>query len=134
MPEELASTSSGEASEYTTIIALLRAELERERASHARTHDIAEVEILTLRAQLARREAELEAAVSVGGHHDIRHIHRESYSKQEVDSIPDSRVVPAQVPRLLGLSAARHKILETEVMQLNARVSIVSHVHQAVPI
>ncbi|KAI0342976.1 hypothetical protein BDW22DRAFT_1221381 [Trametopsis cervina] len=30
MPEELASTSSGEASEYTTIIALLRAELERE--------------------------------------------------------------------------------------------------------
>lgn len=44
-----------------TIVSSLRAELEKERVSHAQTHKQAELEITSLRAQLSCREAELEA-------------------------------------------------------------------------
>ncbi|KAI0690205.1 hypothetical protein BC835DRAFT_1365502 [Cytidiella melzeri] len=122
---------------YPTIIALLRSELKKERASHARTHSTAEIEILTLRAQLARREAELEACVAHstaehrvfapepesttanhrGGSQRINVAHRTRPEQAHA-----SRLTPEEASQLLGLTAARNRRLEAEVKQIASRL------------
>ncbi len=108
------------------IVASLRAALEKERASHARTHDQAELEILSLRAQLARRDAELAACVIHTDHSSLVPAldpipNVESTSKR--DKIPASSLTPEEAVRVLGLSAVKNRELEIEIKQLASRVS-----------
>ena len=125
---------------YPTIIALLRSELEKERASHARTHDTAELEILTLRAQLARREAVLEeclvhsniprstskAAGVDGGLSPSGHAPASSKPKVATKAQPQanlaSRITPEEASQLLRSRAEKNRRLEAEIKEIAVRV------------
>ena len=104
------------------VVAALRAELERERAAHAQTHDRAELEILCLRSQLARRDAEIQAYVASTGR-DIRPsttgspVHRKSKRRTPIP------VTPPDAIRALSLSTERNRELEVEIKHLTTRVS-----------
>ncbi|KAI0085853.1 hypothetical protein BDY19DRAFT_996513 [Irpex rosettiformis] len=125
---------------YPTIIALLRSELEKERASHARTHDTAELEILTLRAQLARREADLEAYIGRSNvaqlefiskveeagagpsHHGYKPSRLQPASKNRPQKIPASSFTPEEASKLLGLRSEKNRRLEAEIKEIAARL------------
>lgn len=139
---------------FPAIVAYLRSELEKERASHARTHDQAELEILTLRGQLARREAELEACVihtfeehkayipeahkstgvpGTSSQHPgpteptASGVHPQPQHATVVNErqrIPASSITPEGATRLLGLTVTRNRKLEAEVKELSTRVSM----------
>jgi hypothetical protein len=113
------------------IIASLRSELEKERTSHTRTHEQAEKEIRSLRAQLARREAELEACVV---HCDPSALPR---SVAHGEGLPGGRLqehgepnhvgispslTPEEAVEILGLRVVRQKELELEVKLLSSKV------------
>ena len=111
----------------------LRAELERERMSHARTHEQAEHEILTLRAQLAHREAELEACVLHRDHNAL--LEAAGPSKESRDPSPGREVfdsdkahhfrpplTPEDAVEILGLRVTKNRELEGEIKQLSQKV------------
>ncbi|EKM50281.1 uncharacterized protein PHACADRAFT_188557 [Phanerochaete carnosa HHB-10118-sp] len=117
------------------IVATLRAELERERVSHERTHKHVEEEILSLRVRLTRCEAELEAcavhqdhavllASSAGA--DMAQISPSQKVEANVESGP--ALSPKAAFEVLELRAAGNKALEMEFMNLSAKFQ---HVRQA---
>ena len=113
------------------VIASLRSELEKERISHARTHEQAEREIRTLRAQLTRREAELEACATHQDHSALlaAAVHGQRTPPEDANTSARDRhtaalptLTPEEAVEILGLSVARNKDLELEVKQLSAKV------------
>lgn len=101
--------------------------------SHTRTHEQAELEILSLRAQLARREAELEACVAHTDHATllasaVRGEGTEKPSQPRRSSFDDGaeRCLPTLTPEdaveILGLRVAKNRELETEIKLLSDKV------------
>ena len=102
---------------------VLRAELEQERVSHAKTHDSAEFEIACLRAQLARRDAELQACVAHADHGALLSGMHGHEAKP-----PDKRLAPdyfasEETARILSLAKTTSRELEVENKRLLTRVS-----------
>lgn len=138
--QHLPNTQLDTATQYPTIIALLRSELEKERASHAHTHDTAELEILTLRAQLARREAELEGCLvhsetehrgfvlkaAESGSEPLKHkkasLRSKTVTEVQPQQKPASSFTPEEASQLLGLRAEKNRRLEAEIKQIASRV------------
>ncbi|PCH44022.1 hypothetical protein WOLCODRAFT_138753 [Wolfiporia cocos MD-104 SS10] len=128
------------------VVRALRAELDAERRAHARTREVAEKEVAMLSAQLARREAELEACVvdvHMHGTDDGRNAHyvqraeigktRTKWSKQCEELRREPSSAPARVKNeqeALGDEAAlvlegalvRNRVLEQEVEGLARRL------------
>ncbi|KAI0825582.1 hypothetical protein BC629DRAFT_8380 [Irpex lacteus] len=138
--QHLPNTQLDTATQYPTIIALLRSELEKERASHAHTHDTAELEILTLRAQLARREAELEGCLvhsetehrgfvlkaAESGSEPLKHkkasLRSKTVTEVQPQQKPASSFTPEEASQLLGLRAEKNRRLEAEIKQIASRL------------
>lgn len=117
------------------VISSLRDELESERRAHAHTRERADAELFSLNARLARREAELEACVvhinhplpgppsSVSPHKTGTHstTAKASSSSSSVPFTQDDAI------KILELSAARNRTLETEIRNLLGQVCISFH-------
>jgi hypothetical protein len=131
---------------YRTTIALLKADLERERASHSRTHDAAEVEIYALHAQLARREAELEACTihSSAEHRNLLaqsgELKHTKVSAPQVLSAMENEAIGARTPQIsasyhtreealrsLDLTTVKNKTFEADIQHIASCVSYSSH-------
>ncbi|GJE90399.1 hypothetical protein PsYK624_065300 [Phanerochaete sordida] len=110
------------------ILASLRSDLEKERVSHASTHRHAEVEILSLRAQLARREAELEACTLHQDHGALLasavHSGAEQILTHTGEDAPPSApaLSPEAAVEILELRVAKNKELEGEIRNLSDKL------------
>lgn len=110
------------------IVASLRAELEKERVSHTQTHKQAEAEILSLRAQLAQREAELEACETHKDHAALlasslgAEAPTSSPREVEADGVSATPLTSQAVMEILAIRAAKNRELETEIKNLTSKV------------
>ncbi|KAJ3537909.1 hypothetical protein NM688_g6599 [Phlebia brevispora] len=118
-------SQSADARDYGPfVVAALKAELEKERMSHARTHDSAELEIACLRSQLARRDAELQACVAHTDHGALlpgtpgRHRGKPT-SKRHT---PTSPLTPEETARILSSTNTKNRELELEIKSLASRL------------
>ncbi|KIP02830.1 hypothetical protein PHLGIDRAFT_276238 [Phlebiopsis gigantea 11061_1 CR5-6] len=124
-PQEIA---VGEQAKAITL--WLRAELEKERMSHARTHEQAEREILALRAQLAQRDAELEACVVHRDHAALVNAavpcNQDSLPHEvptdDKSHRPISALTPEDAVEILGLRVAKNRELDSEIKQLSQKL------------
>jgi hypothetical protein len=113
----------------TAVIASLRAERDLERSAHERTRQQAENRIIELEAQLARRDAELEACVthtndflSRGTNHD-RITNRSQDGEAGKQGRSDNRhLVREDAIQLMETTSAKNKVLELEIRSLFKRV------------
>jgi len=111
-------------------VASLRLELDAEKRAHARLRERAEHDILSLHAQLARRDTELEACT-------LHVEHNLAASSSELRSTlsgqrkprrpklqsPTETFTREEAIRVLELTAARNRALEVEVKELIETVS-----------
>lgn len=113
-----------------SLIEILRRQRDSERLAHARTRDLADTEIISLKAMLSTRDAELESYIVTGenigaqrrnsGFTAIATNSRNGRERIPVDYEPISR---DEIVSVLESTAARNNILETEVKILAERVS-----------
>ena len=113
----------------------LREQLEEERRNHANDLENANQEILTLRAQLARREAELESCIyHTGVDRDVWHsAHcteealssaRESPRNHDASRrIPISSLTREEMVQIFGIADIRNRSLERELYTMSESVS-----------
>lgn len=104
-----------------TIIASLRRDLRNERAAHVTTKEQATAELLALRAQLARREAELEACVLHAGHLAPVEPSNTPGSSQR-RKIAVASLSQEEMRQIIGSSNARNESLEREIEGVNERL------------
>jgi len=102
----------------TTMIETLRRARDFECKAHAQTRDSAEARIVSLEAQLSRREVELESFLSGTAHtvSTIRHEH-----PRDTDQLVDAPLTSEQV---FSATVARNKTLDIEIDCLFKRVRI----------
>ena len=102
------------------MIETLCRERDLEHKAHAQTRDLAEARLVSLAAQLSRREAELESFIS--GTHTVSTIHPEhpSLAKMSIDEPLTSE----QVISALDSTLTRNKTLEVEIKGLFKRVRV----------
>ena len=98
------------------MIETLCRERDLEHKAHAQTRDLAEARLVSLAAQLSRREAELESFIS--GTHTVSTIPR--LAKKLIDEPLTSE----QVISALDATVTRNKTLEIEIKGLFKRVRI----------
>ena len=122
------------------LMAVVQKQLEEERRAHARTKEQADVEILQLRAMVARRDAELEMCATHSGHHtslfsslsaavvSTSHCAHSGCAHTRGHSTlswPRTRTREAEKEeRLLSQSQMRQRMLEREVAYLRTQVSL----------
>ena len=102
------------------MIETLCRERDLEHKAHAQTRDLAEARLVSLAAQLSRREAELESFIS--GSHIISTIHLEN--PRLAKKLIDEPLTTEQVISALDATLTRNKTLELEVKGLFKRVRI----------
>lgn len=98
------------------MIETLRRERDLERKAHARTRDLAQARIVSLAAQLSRREAELESFISGTAHTastvQLKH-------PRQAELLIDE---PFTTEQVISALCARNKALEVEIRGLFKRV------------
>ena len=102
------------------MIETLCRERDVEHKAHAQTRDLAEARLVSLAAQLSRREAELESFVS--GTHTVSTIHLEH--PRLTKKLIDESLTSEQVSSALDATLTRNKTLEVEIRGLFKRVRI----------
>ena len=100
------------------MIEALRRERDLERRAHIQTRDSTQAQIVSLAAQLSRRDAELESCISCAAH-TVSAVQRGH--PRDVGQLIDEPLTSEQVISALD---ARNKILEIENRGLFERVSI----------
>ena len=123
------------------IVQNLRTELEQERQAHTLDRENSEKEILSLRAKLARREAELESCIYHTGAdrnfwHEIpdekppsratsstRRVKDTQASRDSSRRIPASSLTRDEMAQILGIAGARNRSLEGDIYGLSESVS-----------
>ncbi|THH27557.1 hypothetical protein EUX98_g6629 [Antrodiella citrinella] len=117
-----------------TVISTLRADLTKERTTNARVLDYAEHEILRLQAQIARRDAELQACImhshtrDLGEELEIQIVSDWTPAGKEKSKgkgrarIEASSLSKEEVFSVMGIMGARNKQLEVEVRRLQDRL------------
>lgn len=119
----------------TALVASLRTELEEERQAHYQTRTQTESEIVSLRAKLARREAELALCTVRHSHTPPPGLERSSVVNARSASRPKNfkkygvkpksqLLTDAEIWKILELGAARDRILEAEVNRLKELVCV----------
>lgn len=112
----------------TAIINTLRIERDLERKAHEKTRQNDEFRIIELEAQLARREAELEACrCAVHGGDSLDQRRHRVYSSRDretikVDSHPTPRITKDEAIKIMDITSTKNKLLELEVQGLAKRV------------
>ena len=101
-----------------TMIETLRKERDLEHEAHAQTRDLAQARLVSLAAQLSRREAELESFIS--GTHTISTIPLEH--PKLAKKLIDESLTSEQVISGLDATLIRNKTLETEIRGLFKQV------------
>lgn len=96
-------------------------ERDLERKAHAQTQDLAQARIVSLTAQLSRREAELESFIS-GTAHTVSSTQHEHLRHSE--ELIDDPLTNEQVISVLDATLTRNKRLEIEIRGLFKRVRI----------
>ena len=102
------------------MIEALCRERDLEHKAHIQTRDLAEARLVSLAAQLSRREAELESFIS--GTHIISTIHPEH--PRLAEKLMDEPLTSEQVISALDATLTRNKTLEVEIRGLFKRVRI----------
>ena len=102
------------------MIETLCRERDLEHKAHAQTRDLAEARLVSLAAQLSRREAELESFLS-GNHAVSTTIHPEH---PRLAKKIDEPLTSEQVISALDATLTRNKTLEVEIRGLFKRVRI----------
>lgn len=90
-----------------------------------RTHEQAELEIATLRAQLARREAELEACIAHKDHATLltSAVHAENMPAQSLHrTAVASGFTVEEVEDILGMRASKNREMELQIKHLSEKV------------
>ena len=103
-----------------TMIETLRKERDLEHEAHAQTRDLAQARLVSLAAQLSRREAELESFIS--GTHTISTIPLEH--PKLAKKLIDESLTSEQVISALDATLTRNKTLETEIRGLFKQVRV----------
>ncbi|KAH8081301.1 hypothetical protein BXZ70DRAFT_1012396 [Cristinia sonorae] len=136
LPIPASSSCPDSVSSYAAVvIASLNAQLTKERTTNARVLDYAEAEILRLQAQVARRDAELEACVvhshdtalmdvhipvDAGGTKvEARDDRKPAAGKTRIEA---SSLTREEALSVMGLVNTRNKQLETDVHRLSQRL------------
>jgi hypothetical protein len=102
------------------MIETLCRERDLEHKAHAQTRDLAEARLVSLAAQLSRREAELESFIS--GTHNVSTIHLEH--PRLAKKLIDEPLTNEQVISALDATLSRNKTLEVEIRGLFKQVWI----------
>jgi hypothetical protein len=110
----------------TAVIASLRAERDLERKAHEQTRHHAKYRIIAIEAQLARRDAELEACITHaddflqqgGNQKHLSRVH-EAGGNQRNDC---GRLSTEEAIQVMEATSAKNKVLEQEVQNLFKRV------------
>lgn len=112
--QELLSSAAG-------LIESLRRERDLERAAHQQTKKVAESQIIALKAQLSRREAELEACIA---HTKDCFPAPSNYYLMAGTHVPEVReqMSPEKAIKALSLTATKNKALELEIKTLFKQV------------
>jgi hypothetical protein len=110
------------------MISSLRVERDLERQSHQQTRQQAEYHIIELQAQLARRDAELEAYITRTDEFPSPENapRRNSQFHKDKESGPsvDRHITKEEALRVMEATAAKNKLLELEVQGLFKKVRI----------
>lgn len=102
------------------MIETLCRERDLEHKAHAQTRDLAQARLVSLAAQLSRREAELESFIS--GTHTVSTIHLEH--PRLAKKLIDEPLTSEQIISALDATLTRNKTLEIEIRGLFKRVRI----------
>ena len=100
------------------MIETLWRERDLEHKAHAQTRELAEARLVSLEAQLSRREAELESFIS--GTHFKNHPEQPRLAEE----LNDEPITSEQVISALDATLTRNKTLEVEIRGLFKRVRI----------
>ena len=126
-------------SHVATVVSSLRTELNKERTTNARVLEYAESEILRLQAQVARRDAELEACVihahdptlfdapeevTPGSGDRLKPLPDDNgKSSEKLKRIDASQLSREEARRIMGLVEVRNEELEEDITRLSENVS-----------
>lgn len=108
------------------MITTLRRERDLERKAHEQTRQNAEFRIIELEAQLAHRDAELEACIIHTCHSLDQH---QIYGEREnigVESRTNPRISKEEANIIMDTTSTRNKLLEQEIQGLAKRVRDIS--------